>query len=63
MYQTALLQQPLKSNFPLSCMWAETPNPNDTYVKLPFSCRAVSIQDIELKFYFDVQTVPKVSFL
>lgn len=61
LYQMGLLQL-LKSSFPLSCMWAETPNPYDTYMKLPLSCRAVSIQDIELKFHFDVPSVPGVSF-
>lgn len=44
-------------------MWVETLNPNDMYVKLPLSCWAVSIQDTELKFYFDVWSVPEVSFL
>lgn len=62
MCQMGLLQL-LKSSFPLSCMWAETPNPYDIFIKLPLSCRALSIQNIELKFYFDVPSVPGVSFL
>lgn len=44
-------------------MWAETPNPNAVCMKLPPSRRAVSIPDIELKFYFDIWSVPELNFL